>query len=124
MAVEPEDVMKRNALKDEYNPYGYVIKRPEDVAHPPFMTEDGMLIDSTDDARVNNNPSERSVANDPMCMKYRVLTEAEKAQMGSLKRDYADMYEVLNALGSSRELSIAKTKLEESCMWAVKHITR
>jgi hypothetical protein len=26
-------------------------------------------------------------------------------------------------LGSSRELSIAKTKIEEAVMWAVKHVT-
>lgn len=29
----------------------------------------------------------------------------------------------IDALGSSRETSLAKTKVEEAVMWAVKHIT-
>lgn len=28
---------------------------------------------------------------------------------------------MLDGIGSSREISIAKTKLEEACMWAAKH---
>nr|WP_280523575.1 hypothetical protein [Pseudaminobacter salicylatoxidans] len=29
----------------------------------------------------------------------------------------------VSALGNSRETSIAKTKIEEAVMWAVKHVT-
>lgn len=35
-----------------------------------------------------------------------------------------DLYEVLNSLENSREISLAKTKLEESVMWAIKSITK
>lgn len=30
---------------------------------------------------------------------------------------------MIEGLGNSRELSLAKTKIEEAVMWAVKHIT-
>lgn len=30
----------------------------------------------------------------------------------------------VESLGQSRELSLAKTKIEEAVMWAVKHITK
>lgn len=33
------------------------------------------------------------------------------------------LWELIDSFGASRELSLAKTKLEESVMWAVKHIT-
>jgi len=33
------------------------------------------------------------------------------------------LYGVLEGLGSSRELSLAKTKVEEAVMWATKHLT-
>ena len=33
------------------------------------------------------------------------------------------MIDALNAAGSNRELSLAKTKVEEAVMWAVKGIT-
>ena len=35
-----------------------------------------------------------------------------------------EMYKLLDHIGSSRELSLAKTKVEEAVMWAVKHIDR
>ncbi len=35
------------ALDEVLDTYGYVIKRPEDKAHLPFMTEDGMLKDKS-----------------------------------------------------------------------------
>jgi hypothetical protein len=55
---------------------------------------------------------------------YRVLSEAEKAAMQKLKDDGLAFHEYVHSLGQSRELSIAKTKIEEAVMWAVKHITR
>ena len=71
-------------------------------------------VDSTSDERTANNT---------MRHKYRVLSEAEKADMAALK----DMGEAFLAkcetLGQSRELSIAKTKMEEAVMWSVKHVT-
>lgn len=82
-------------------------------------------IDSASDERVANNPPEQSeVPGDPMRLQYRLLSDAEKAAMGQIKRLHEDVWRAIDALGGSRELSLAKTALEESCMWAVKHITR
>ena len=72
-------------------------------------------IGSTSDERTINNV---------MRHEYRVLTEGEKATMQAIKDKGRELWELLDAAGVSRELSIAKTKAEESVMWAVKHITR
>jgi hypothetical protein len=88
------------------------------------LTGPAEKFNSTDDARIDNNPLQMGAPGDPMRLQYRVLSEEEKATMGGMKKDYERIFMNLDALGSSRELSIAKTKLEESCMWAVKHLTR
>jgi hypothetical protein len=54
---------------------------------------------------------------------YRVLGDAEKANMLSVKDAGLRFYNLVGGLGNSRELSLAKTKIEEAVMWAVKHIT-
>ncbi|MGJ3630201.1 Acb2/Tad1 domain-containing protein [Sphingomonas sp. MMS24-JH45] len=54
---------------------------------------------------------------------YRVLSDTEKAQMVALKDAGAEMLRLIGEAGSSRELSIARTKTEEAVMWAVKHVT-
>ena len=69
---------------------------------------------STDDARVVNNV---------MRHEYRTLTDQEKAAMEQIKDQGLDLWTMLDDLGASRELSLAKTKVEEAVMWAVKHIT-
>jgi hypothetical protein len=71
-------------------------------------------VDSTSDERTVNNT---------MRHKYRVLSDAEKANMSAVKDLGLEMYTMLEGLGNSRELSLAKTKVEEAVMWAVKHIT-
>ena len=71
-------------------------------------------IDSTSDNRTVNNTMRHN---------YRVLTEAEKANMAKIKDMGAEFHEFVAGMGSSRETSIAKTKIEEAVMWAVKHIT-
>lgn len=94
------------------------------------MSED--RVDSTSDERTTNNL---------MRHQYRVLSEDEKAQMQSVKDAGAEFVEILHAVGrtdevwgeddrpddarqTSRELSIAQTKIEEAVMWAVKHVTK
>ena len=47
-----------------------------------------------------------------------------KAKMQAIKDHGLVLIDVITRLGTSRELSIAKTKVEEAVMWAVKHITR
>jgi hypothetical protein len=72
-------------------------------------------IGSTDDNRTVNNV---------MRHEYRVLSDAEKVAMQKIKDDGLALWSYLDGLGASRELSLAKTKLEEAVMWAVKHVTR
>jgi hypothetical protein len=72
-------------------------------------------VDSTSDQRTVNNT---------MRHQYRVLSDAEKEQMRTIKdmgQQFLDYIE--NNLQSSREVSIARTKIEEAVMWAVKHVT-
>ncbi len=71
-------------------------------------------IDSKSDDRVVNNT---------MRHQYRVLSDAEKANMQKIKDMGLDFHEMISGLGNSREVSVAKTKVEEAVMWAVKHIT-
>ena len=62
-------------------------------------------------------------ANNVMRHEYRVLTDAEKAGMQAIKDHGLAFHELCGRIGASRELSLAKTKIEEAVMWAVKHIT-
>lgn len=71
-------------------------------------------VDSTSDARTVNNVMRHA---------YRVLTDDEKATMQKIKDDGLALHDYFTSIGSSRELSIAKTKIEEAVMWAVKHVT-
>lgn len=71
-------------------------------------------VESTEDARTVNNT---------MRHQYRVLSDAEKANMQKIKDMGRDFHDFIAGLGASRETSLAKTKVEEAVMWAVKHIT-
>lgn len=55
---------------------------------------------------------------------YRVLGDVEKQQMQAIKDHGLAFHDFVEGVGQSRELSLAKTKIEEAVMWAVKHITR
>lgn len=67
--------------------------------------------------------SEDRTVNNVMRHQYRVLSDEEKQQMQHVKDIGLDFIIMLNKIGHSRELSIARTKVEEAVMWAVKHIT-
>lgn len=71
-------------------------------------------VDSTSDARTVNNTMRHA---------YRVLTDAEKANMQAVKDEGMKFFELVSGLPSTRETSLAKTKIEEAVMWAVKSIT-
>lgn len=71
-------------------------------------------VPSTSDDRVKNNV---------MRHEYRVLTDNEKKAMQEIKDMGLMFHEHITMLGNSREVSVAKTKVEEAVMWAVKHIT-
>ncbi|MDW9768591.1 hypothetical protein [Sinorhizobium meliloti] len=72
-------------------------------------------MNSTDDNRTTNNV---------MRHEYRVLSDAEKASMKAIKDKGAELLDLIEGQGASRELSIARTKTEEAVMWAVKHVTK
>jgi len=71
---------------------------------------------------VSSTSDERAV-NNTMRHAYRVLTDAEKANMATIKDKGLDFHQFVSGLGKSRELSLAATKIEEAVMWAVKHVT-
>lgn len=58
-----------------------------------------------------------------MRQQYRELSDSDKALTATVKFAGGEFYKILDALGNSRELSLAKTKIEEAVMWATKHIT-
>ena len=72
------------------------------------------MIDSTSDERTVNNVLRHE---------YRVLTDSEKSEMKAIKDTGQTFLDLIKSLGTSRELSLAKTKVEEAVMWAVKHVT-
>lgn len=72
---------------------------------------------------VSSTSDERTV-NNVMRHGYRVLSDEEKKIMQEIKDDGLALWEKIEAIGNSRELSIAKTKIEEAVMWAIKHVTR
>lgn len=80
-------------------------------AAPPVM------VDSASDARTANNGN-------IMRHNYRVLSDAEKTTMTMLKDLGVQFTLACDSIGASRELSLAKTKMEEAVMWAVKHVTK
>ncbi len=82
------------------------------------------MVDSTSDERTVNNV---------MRHEYRVLTESEKAIMQAVKDAGLRFILTMDRLGhgpaaempkSAREFALAKTKMEEAVMWAVKGITK
>jgi hypothetical protein len=79
------------------------------------MTSEPKTVSSTSDGRTINNT---------MRHKYCVLSDDEKAGMSNIKGLGLELYRAIAELGDSREISIAKTRLEEAVMWAVKHITK
>jgi ClpP class serine protease len=59
-----------------------------------------------------------------MRQKYRELTEEEKQDLQTMKDLAESFYDLLCTRGDSREISIAKTKIEEAVMWATKAMTK
>ena len=86
--------------------------RPNDPNKETTMSSE--MIDSTSDQRTVKNVMRHS---------YRVLSDEEKAQMQAVKDAGLSFHELITSLGDSRELALARTKVEEAVMWATKHIT-
>jgi hypothetical protein len=59
----------------------------------------------------------------PFRTTYRELSPYEKQLVEDIKQKAELLYGLFNAAPFTREIGIAKTKLEEAVMWAVKGIT-
>lgn len=55
--------------------------------------------------------------------KYKTLTREELEQVNMVKNQVNVLYDILNGCKPGRDISIAKTKLEECAFWAVKGLT-
>lgn len=73
-------------------------------------------------ATVESTSEERTV-NNTMRHAYRVLSDAEKANMQTIKDMGLAFHDFIDGMPKTRETSLAKTKIEECVMWAVKSIT-
>ena len=71
-----------------------------------------------------NSAGDDRTANNAVRHAYRILSDDEKAQMVAIKDHGAAFLLLCDKIGGSRELSLAKTKIEEAVMWAVKSITK
>ena len=90
-----------------------------------------------------DSASDDRTANNAVRHQYRVLSDAEKAQMMAVKDKGAEFLALLDTLATplvevspgdaetppmamgrfDRELHIARERVEEAVMWAVRHIT-
>lgn len=73
------------------------------------------MVNAASDARVVNNVVRHE---------YRVLSDAEKAQMKQIKDMGRDFVEACQAIGESPEMAQAIINARQAVMWAVNHITR
>lgn len=78
------------------------------------------MMDETIDA--NAAPGAEPQPN-TMRQTYRPLTDDDKFIMENIKAGGQNFWSYIDGLGDSRELALAKTKIEEAVMWAVKHVT-
>jgi hypothetical protein len=76
--------------------------------------EEKEMVDSAKDERTINNT---------MRHQYKILSDIEKQNMVAIKDFGLELITYIDSLGSKREYSIAKTKVEEAVMWAVKGLT-
>lgn len=60
---------------------------------------------------------------DAVGLTYRGLSNEERELMYLVKEKGKEFLDLYDQIGSSPELTIAKQRLEESVMWAVKHIS-
>lgn len=68
--------------------------------------------------------SDNRVVNNTMHHQYKILNDVEKAAMIEIKDKGLEFLTLLDKSQPSREMSLAKTKIEEAVMWAVKSITK
>lgn len=72
--------------------------------------------------------SDERTANNTMRHQYRVLSDDEKKLVTAIKDTGLDFLNLIDTVGDDirrnpRELALARTKIEEAVMWAVKAVT-
>lgn len=67
--------------------------------------------------------SDERIKNNTMRHQYRVLSDEEKQFMIAIKDKGLEFLTLIEGV-QSREMSIARTKIEEAVMWAVKSLTK
>lgn len=78
----------------------------------------------TREPTIDSSSDERTVNND-VRHQYRVLNDDEKFNMVRLKDLGLEFLNLIDkCVPAGREASIAKTKVEEAVMWAVKGLTK
>lgn len=104
------DKKRGNMLIDLFNE----IKKIQDLVDEYSVLDDksGEDIEYTEDDAVE----------DVMNSEPRSLSSEHKASIGEIKEFGNDFYALLSSLGDSKEMEIAKLKLEECVMWAVKGV--
>ena len=55
-------------------------------------------------------------------LETRTLASHEHDILHRVREAAVEIDEILSELGSSREIDVARTRLEESVMWAAKHV--
>jgi hypothetical protein len=71
-----------------------------------------------------SSTSDDRIANNTMRHQYRVLSSIEKEVMVKIKDDGLAFLELIDTMvPKGREASLAKTKIEEAVIWAVKGLT-
>lgn len=72
-----------------------------------------------------DSASDERTANNTVRHQYRVLSDAEKTGMTHIKDMGLGLIRAIEAnVPAGREASLAKTKVEEAVMWAVKGLTQ
>ena len=98
-------------------------EEPMPEANADLSETQEKLLQAAEKAERIPSESDRRTDNNVVRHEYRILNEDEKARMLLFKDLARAFIDQCDGCGTSRELSLAKTKAEEACMWAVKHIT-
>lgn len=72
----------------------------------------------------SHKPSAGHPVGDAVRAEYRELEAEQSFQIASIKEIGQELIDLLNTLPESRELALAKTRVEEAVMWAVKGVSK
>lgn len=94
----------------------------EDLVHE--AVEPAAYTNVKPEPTIVKSESDSRTVNNTMRHAYRVLSDSEKSKMLEIKDAGLAFWNLLDNIGASRELSLAKTKIEEAVMWAIKDLTQ